>query len=562
MDSSGSNYKSFARHRLVAEWTATQDIANNQSTVTVKVFLQSVDAVGAMSAPASNAGSVKVDSTTKNFTATSQLSAYQKKQLTSQSFVVSHNADGTASFNYSVTYNINVTFAGVFYGNQTVSGSGTLNTIPRARSIASIVGNQIGGNVTVNITRASNSFKHIVMYTNTDGNVVTVGENVDTSKTFTISMNDCSHLPNSTSGTAKITVDTYSGDSRIGSHTLNHTVYVPESVVPVISSMTTSEKTQSIVSLNLGTGVFVQGKSNIEVTVLGDGVYGSKITSAWVGIDKVGSVNSHTGTFSLSYADKIFGSTQFSVSIIDSRGRSAGANGWINIMSFEKPFIKNFSAKRIGNGTIVEITKDAFADRVETKTDYTISIARRVVGGSWETINTEISSNTNILNFSGFLIDKSYELRLTVGDYFQDTSSVITISTVKTLLDLNKDIGIGIGKLNEGEAILEIEGSVKVTNGTISGGVGYVPGTMPLGDMYNPSYWVNNFPLGISLRFLSTEEVANRPTNYLLLLIMKFSWGDYRVLGFTQPSENERFYMLTGNSVAVSKWSQINTVPV
>ena len=562
MDLSGSNYKSFARHRLVAEWTATQDIANNQSTVTVKVFLQSVDAVGAMSAPASNAGSVKVDSTTKNFTATSQLSAYQKKQLTSQSFVVSHNADGTASFNYSVTYNINVTFAGVFYGNQTVSGSGTLNTIPRASSIASIVGNQIGGNVTVTITRASNSFKHIVMYTNTDGNVVTVGENVDTSKTFTISMNDCSHLPNSTSGTAKITVDTYSGDSRIGSHTLNHTVYVPESVVPVISSMTTSEKTQSIVSLNLGTGVFVQGKSNIEVTVLGDGVYGSKITSAWVGIDKVGSVNSHTGTFSLSYADKIFGSTQFSVSIIDSRGRSAGANGWINIMSFEKPFIKNFSAKRIGNGTIVEITKDAFADRVETKTDYTISIARRVVGGSWETINTEISSNTNILNFSGFLIDKSYELRLTVGDYFQDTSSVITISTVKTLLDLNKDIGIGIGKLNEGEAILEIEGSVKVTNGTVTGGVGYVPGTMPLGDMYNPSYWVNNFPLGISLRFLSTEEVGNRPTNYLLLLIMKFSWGDYRVLGFAQPSDNERFYMLTGNSVAVSKWSQINTVPV
>ena len=123
---SGSNYKSFARHRLVAEWTATQNVASNQSTVTVKVFLQSVDAYGAMSAPASNAGSVKVDTTTKNFTATSQLSANQKKQLTSQSFVVNHNANGTGSFSYSVTYNINVTFAGVFYGNQTVSGTGRI----------------------------------------------------------------------------------------------------------------------------------------------------------------------------------------------------------------------------------------------------------------------------------------------------------------------------------------------------------------------------------------------------------------------------------------------------
>lgn len=559
---SGSNYKSFARHRLVAEWTATQNIAKNQSTVTVKVFLQSVDAYGAMSAPASNAGSVKVGTTTKNFTATSQLSAYQKKQLTSQSFVVNHNANGTGSFSYSVTYNINVTFAGVFYGNQTVSGSGTLNTIPRASSISSISGNQIGGVITVNISRASSTFKHIVKYTNTAGVTTNVGENVDTSKAFTIPISDCNHLPNATSGTAKITVDTYSGNTRIGSVTKNHTVYVPDNIVPSFNSIQVTELVSSIKNLNLGASNFVQGKSNIQVGIDGKTLYGATIVDSWVGIDGLGSINSHVGVFGLYYYPSAVGRIQVSGSIKDSRGRIARGNMFIEIVPFSSPIIFLFNGMRIGDGTSVEITKDIYASRIMgDKSGYMVLIDKKV-GDSWVNIHSESNTNTRTVTLTGFDITKSYELRLRVLDYFQEIISVIHIATAKVLFDLNKDIGVGIGKLNEGIAMLEVDGSIKVTNGTITGGVGYETQYMPAGDMYNPSYWVSNFPLGLTLRFLSTQNVGNRPSNYMLFMILKFSQNDYRVLGFVQPSDNTRFFMLTGNQSQVSKWTQVNTVPV
>ena len=556
---SGSNYKSFARHRLVAEWTATQNVASNQSTVTVKVFLQSVDAYGAMSAPASNAGSVEVGTTTKNFTATSQLSANQKKQLTSQSFVVSHNANGTASFNYSVTYNINVTFAGVFYGNQTVTGSGTLNTIPRASSIASIVGNQIGGNVTVNITRASSSFKHIVKYTNTAGNVATVGENVDTSKTFTISMNDCSHLPNSTSGTAKITVDTYSGDSRIGSVTSNHTVYVPDSVKPKFEWVTIKELNDSIKKLNLGENRFVQGKSNLQMQVHGTAPYGATINKASVGITHVHTIQSHIGSISLSDFPWAVGENlQLVGTITDSRGRSASGSIGFTILPFSNPVIHSFSASRINNGTSISVFKRIEASRVDVnKTDYVVYVDRKINGG-WTQIHSENSTNVETITLSGFDLELSHELRLRVDDYFQSVSSMTTISTSKTLMDFNKDIGVGIGKVHEKGALdvggdTYLDGNIFMSSTkTIQGGGGFWNGYLPPGDMKESSYWHQTvFPKGYSLwgKTPDTGQIGdpNDYNGYALVTVFKDNYGasEFTVMYYNQP--NGRVFRLGGN---------------
>lgn len=160
MSLNGSATRNFARHSLIIEWTASQSIANNNSSVTAKVFLRSNDAYGAMYAGATNAGSVTVNGTTKNFSANSNLSAYQKKQLTSQSFTVGHNADGSKTFSFSTTYNVNVTFHSVYYGNQTASGSGTLNKIPRASSLNPLPTTTVPNSVAVTVVRQSSSFTH------------------------------------------------------------------------------------------------------------------------------------------------------------------------------------------------------------------------------------------------------------------------------------------------------------------------------------------------------------------------------------------------------------------
>lgn len=157
---SGSAYTSFHRQRLVIEWSATQSVANNSSTVTAKVYLQGMDAYSAINAPATNSGSVTVNGTTRSFTANSDLRAYQKKLLTTQTFTVGHNNDGSKSFSFSTTYNVNATLSGTFYGNRTASGTGTLNNIPRHSSLNAIPTFTIPNNSTFSITRQSSSFTH------------------------------------------------------------------------------------------------------------------------------------------------------------------------------------------------------------------------------------------------------------------------------------------------------------------------------------------------------------------------------------------------------------------
>lgn len=157
---SGSAYTSFHRHRLVIEWSATQSVANNNSTVTAKVYLQGMDAYSAINAPATNSGSVTVNGTTRSFTANSNLSAYQKKLLTTQTFTVGHNNDGSKSFSFSTTYNVNATLSGTFHGNKTASGTGVLNNIPRHSSLNAIPTFTIPNNSSFSITRQSSSFTH------------------------------------------------------------------------------------------------------------------------------------------------------------------------------------------------------------------------------------------------------------------------------------------------------------------------------------------------------------------------------------------------------------------
>lgn len=161
---SGSAYTSFHRHRLVIEWSATQSVANNSSTVTAKVYLQGMDAYSAINAPATNSGSVTVNGTTRSFTANSNLSAYQKKLLTTQTFTVGHNNDGSKSFSFSTTYNVNATLSGTFHGNKTASGTGTLNNIPRHSSLNAIPTFTIPNNSTFSITRQSSSFTHSLSF--------------------------------------------------------------------------------------------------------------------------------------------------------------------------------------------------------------------------------------------------------------------------------------------------------------------------------------------------------------------------------------------------------------
>ena len=197
---SGSKYTAFARHRLVLEWRASQNIAGNYSDVSIWLYLQSMDAYGAMYASAVGQAQVTANGLKQTENATSQLNAYQKKLLLAKVWRVNHDADGNKSFTITGSYFVNVTFAGVYYGTITIPAFAVyLDRIPRKSSLNPVPDLNIPNKLSVNITRQSSSFNHnltvwVANRTNptldNDSHWVYLNsiENVGTSGTFTFSV--------------------------------------------------------------------------------------------------------------------------------------------------------------------------------------------------------------------------------------------------------------------------------------------------------------------------------------------------------------------------------------
>ncbi|QNL31194.1 capsid and scaffold protein [Enterococcus phage vB_EfaM_A2] len=197
---SGSTYTAFARHRLVLEWRASQNVAGNYSDVSIWLYLQSMDSYGALYAPAVGQAQVTANGVKQTENATSQLNAYQKKLLLAKVWRVNHNADGSKSFSISASYFVNVTYSGVYYGTISIpSFSVSLNKIPRKSSLNPVPDLNIPNKLGVSITRQSSSFTHsltvwVANRTNptldNDSHWVYLNsiENVGTSGTFTFSV--------------------------------------------------------------------------------------------------------------------------------------------------------------------------------------------------------------------------------------------------------------------------------------------------------------------------------------------------------------------------------------
>ncbi|MBO1121620.1 hypothetical protein FQS88_07025 [Enterococcus casseliflavus] len=463
---SGSAYTSFHRHRLVIEWSATQSIPSNNSTVTARVYLQGMDAYSAINAPASNAGSVTVNGTTKSFTASSSISAYQKKLLTTQTFSVGHNADGSKSFNFSTTFNINATLSGTFHGNKTASGSGTLNTIPRAGGVSvTNSGFDYGGNLNFTLSNTVSSFSYeckVSIAGNSTTSTISGGSASGT-KSINIPLSWATKVPNATSTSGTLTVTTKSGSSTIGTKTANFTIKVPSSVAPAVSTVTTAE-TNTTVSAVLGvTTIHIQGMSQLKVTASASGNQGSTIKTYTYKLDgKTFSSSSNSYTIDFAKNGITSGSKTLTVTVSDSRGRSASKTATVTVLAYSVPVISDFSGARSNNGkgnTVLVTRAGSISSlKVGTAEKNTMTVTLMYKKSS-ETAWTTAQTGTSLadITVSSIAVDSSYDFMLQIKDKFNTSSASLAIPTAFTLLSLNEDKGIGIGKLHE-QGVLDVEG--------------------------------------------------------------------------------------------------------
>ena len=362
---------------------------------------------------------------------------------------VSHNADGSKSISVSASFSCDNTS---YYAPRTgsCSGSLTLTTIPRASSISidspSI---ECGNTININGSSASKNFTHKIYATwnGKTSELVTIASGTTTpSFSYTIPTSWEKDLPNSTSGIATFTLETFSGSNSVGSKSVNATIKVRSGVVPSIGTVSISD-TNSICT---GIGQYVQSQSRLKFSIATSGSQGSTVTSVSTKFEgqTYNSSSFTTGTVQGS------GTLSYVITVTDSRGRTASKSGSVTVSAYSSPSLTNVTAKRANSSYVVDEASGTYA-LLHFKVGFTsltgnnatsFYIQYRASGASsWTKINSWDNNYTLEQDYkAGNLFTSTtstYEIAFGVKDSFMSDYSwkVVTVTPTYTLINFGKD---------------------------------------------------------------------------------------------------------------------------
>lgn len=376
--------------------------------------------------------------------------------LAKGSSTIAHNADGSKTLPLSCTFNPN----NGYHESITVTANISLTTIPRASSV-SVNAGTIGSPITINISRHSSSFKHTVRYVwgNKSG---TIASNVDTSTTWMIPLDFANEIPNSTSGTGTIYVDTYAGSTKTGTQSAILIASVPGNMKPTFSSVTLTD-TNGVARGLLSGNNFLQIVSDIQVGFNGaSGVYGSTITgySAEI-VNKNHVVTENGGRLGMMNFN---GSAMIRASVVDSRGRRSDAKDiTINVIEYFAPSL-SFSAVRTRESpNIIQIIRNAkiaplmlsgkqrnnmtLTFRVAPLNANNFSVDNGSASGVFTTIHTLTNSAANLAG--NYPATKSFTVIGRLEDKFTSVEFSATVATESVVMSYDKDGRVGVGKVAE-----------------------------------------------------------------------------------------------------------------
>lgn len=483
-------------YRLQIVWSVdSQSVANNTSTVTAKVQLVSTGSSYTINSSASKSGSLTINGTKYTFSFTAALSGSQTKTLYTKTVTVAHNTDGSKTCSFSATAGINVTLSGTYYGDITASGSGTFDTIARASSISSVTSSvSVNGTntCTVNISRAASSFTHTVVFSFGSYSKTTTG--VGTSTSYAIPTSWLNAIPKATSGTAKVTVTTYSGSTKVGAAvSKNFTVTVPASVVPTISSVAVTDTTTHQVTF----GNMVQSKSKPKFTITAAGALGSTIT-AYKTVFEGKTLSGATPTAGVITGS---GSVSAKITVTDSRGRTASTTKTWTVLAYTAPKIISFQGFRCladgtenYEGTYLSAAINFSISKVNEKNTAAYALEYKLQSAStWTNLTSGAvyALNDTIVSASGiFGVDNSFDVRLSVTDSFGTVRSTFEIPTAFTLLDFNASgRALAFGKVSELKEGVEFALPTVFSHAETPSSVTYLTEGQDLNEVREPGFY-------------------------------------------------------------------------
>ena len=453
---------------LKFSWAQVGQSATDNTTI-INWSLQLVaGSAGEIISTAIKSWSVMVNGQTFTGTNSVAIGNNATKTLASGQVTIAHNADGTKAFSYSFSQSFDITFAGVAVGTKSGSGSGTLNTIPRATTPGlSATAVDMGTTMILYTMGASEAFTHDLAYSFAGGDFVSIATGAKDVTYWYVPLTLANSIPNTTSGTVTIRCTTKNGSVVVGTKTVLLTAKVPADVKPAVAAVTHTEASAGVAE---AIGAYVQGKSKVAVNIDARGVYGSTIKSC---VSSLAGKN-YTGAEWTSDTIQLSGTVYIETTVTDSRGRTATETTALTVLAYNSPRITAFSVARYNASGLA----DPDGDRVLVRLAYSVTALnnrntasarveyKRSTASSWSILSTWTALTADIeTQMSGvtFSTDYQYDFRVTLTDAFNSASPATYTAVLPSgavILDIKADgKGLAFFKTSTKDGV-EIEGEL------------------------------------------------------------------------------------------------------
>ena len=344
-----ANSGSYIIGKIVCDATADYDL--NNSDASCRIYVRKANDSTLLTIPTGGTWTYSMTINGKVFSGTVSKDVLLDWVLLATVSVsdIAHNDDGTKSI--AISGSITAPSGTNFSGHKT-SGSGTftLDTVPRASTIASAGNVTLGNACNVKWTPASASFRYKLKFTMgnwsyTTGAIHPNQKSLYTYDDYVIPLVAASQISNSKTGTMTVTLYTYSDAAATkqvgsaGSKTFTVTVPDNDSTRPAVS-MTLAPVSSLPSAFD---GLYIQGKSKVKATLSAVGQYDATIKSYSMKVDGIshGSGDGYTSDYLSTYGSKdVYGYA------IDSRGITGSITKSITVIAYSNPKLLPVSGER------------------------------------------------------------------------------------------------------------------------------------------------------------------------------------------------------------------------
>ena len=452
---------------LYVTWSSTSNTNANTSSVTAKVYMRSYT----INASALADSYVTINGNKKSFAGISlnkTSSALTDTLLTTHTVTVEHNSDGKKSITIKANLEFNGTVSGKYLSDVTASKTVDLDNIPRGSGLTVATSINTGSSLTATISPASSTYTHKIEYYVGGTLKANSGSIAAGTNTYARTI-EHSWFPSDNSATLTVRLLTYNSGTEVGRVDKTVTANVPSTIIPVVNSIIPTV-------VNGLSGYYVEGKSQVKLTVSATAGSGSTLSSYVFSGQNISGSNSTTTSTSTSITSSIIranGTLTYSVIAKDGRPnrQSAQKTTSITVYPYSNPQIASITAQRcLSDGTL---SNDGTYAKVTVKTSYSpvngantrvvtlYSSKDNYATGTVVLASTNTNDTYTGVYSSGFAIGSSYTIRAVITDSYNTGTTIQKSATLQMA-----QRSINIAKYGNGVAI---GGFSSVTDASSSG---------------------------------------------------------------------------------------------